>query len=150
MRAAAGYRTVMTGIDMNSPEQRSGRLLMTSWFGSWLTAAGLETIAEGDWWGLAFVTPGLILAAVAIPMLRSEARRGDSGWVRRDSYATVALAMGVVGVLARGLVMTDSPTERDLVLAAVPVWILLTLAFVVLRLAAIREAGRRQNVSRES
>ena len=143
----------MTGFDMNAPEQRSGRLLMASWWGAWLTATGLESIVEADWWGLTFLAPGLILAAVAGAMLRAEAHRDEAGWVRRDTYATIALAGGVVCILLRGLFMADSPAERDSVLTAIPVWLLLTVAFVVLRLGTVRrrrKAGQRQNVSRES
>ncbi|MGA5305467.1 hypothetical protein ACPCHT_36595 [Nucisporomicrobium flavum] len=132
----------MSVIDPDSPTERSGRLFLTSWFGAWAAASALEKLSRGQLMGLAFVAVALVLVAVAATMLRTDSRRDDPAWTRRDTYAVLAVSVGAVTLILRGLLHAHDPWAA----AASPVWIALAIGYVVLR----RRTVQRQNVSRES
>ncbi|MEV4705366.1 hypothetical protein [Actinoplanes sp. NPDC049316] len=132
----------MSVIDPDSPTERSGRLFLTSWFGAWAAASALEKLTAGALRGLVFLAAAAILVAVAAAMLRTDSRRDDPGWTRRDTYAVLAVSVGAVTLILRGLLRAPDSWAA----AASPIWIALAVGYVVLR----RRTVRRQNVSRES
>ncbi|UQU65057.1 hypothetical protein COUCH_01475 [Couchioplanes caeruleus] len=135
----------MSVTDPDSPAERSGRLFLTSWFGAWAAASALEKLGRGELMGLALLGAAVVLVTVAAAMLRTDSRRDDPAWTRRDTYAVLAVLVGAAILILRGVLRAPESWAA----AASPVWIALAVRYAVVRLRTVRR-GRRQNVSRES
>ena len=129
------------------------RLFIAAWISAYAAGLGLESLAEGDSWGLVFIAMALVILGYVVVKLRVQAYRAETGWTRHDKHAVVALLAGALTLVLRGLLMADSPAEWTLLFAAALIWVALAGGYALLRRATVRrgeEAGQRQNVSRES
>jgi hypothetical protein len=132
----------MATLDVNSPDHRFGRMTLASVIAAWFTADAMGGFADGEkWGGIVFLVLAIVLLLTLLPMARTELRSRTGRWERRDTSIALIPLIGLLYLLAKGLLLGDSDAERTLDLAVAPVWILLAGAWVL---------ARRHNVSRES